>query len=184
MARQSLLTTATALANTGITNAATAPSTATRVNQVALGSASSTYTVAGIGSAASTSAQVGPTRYVTGDAGGNLGYSSFGPADITDLQSSVGTLGGQVNFLGNQVANLQGQSRQANGGIAAAMAMRGALLPPDTTVAVSFNLATYRGEQGFSGALVARVSDHVWVSGGFADSTVKGSTGGRAGVTA
>ena len=63
------------------------------------------------------------------------------------------------------------------------MALGGTLLPPDTTFSVSFNLATYRGQQGFSGAAVARVTDQVWVSGGFAGSTVKGSTGGRVGVT-
>ena len=56
-------------------------------------------------------------------------------------------------------------------------------MPPDSTFAASFNLATYRGEQGFSAAAVARVTDHVWVSGGVAGSTVRGSTGGRAGVT-
>lgn len=73
--------------------------------------------------------------------------------------------------------------RQANGGVAAALALGGTVMPPDNNVAVSFNLATYRGEQGFSGSVVARVTDHVWVSGGFAESTVRGSTGGRAGVT-
>ena len=31
--------------------------------------------------------------------------------------------------------------------------------------------------------VVARVTDNVWASGGFAGSTVKGSTGGRVGVT-
>ncbi|UIJ46258.1 YadA C-terminal domain-containing protein [Sphingomonas cannabina] len=56
-------------------------------------------------------------------------------------------------------------------------------MPPDSRLALSFNLATYRGEQGFSGAAIARVTDHVWVSGGIARSSVKGSTGGRMGMT-
>ena len=73
--------------------------------------------------------------------------------------------------------------RQADGGIAAAMALGGTLMPPDANFALSFNLATYRGQQGFSGSAVARLSERVWVSGGFAGSTVKGSTGGRVGMT-
>jgi hypothetical protein len=63
------------------------------------------------------------------------------------------------------------------------MALAGTTIPGDMNVAVSFNLSTYRGEQGFSGAAVAKVDDHVWLSGGFAGSTVKGSTGGRVGMT-
>lgn len=72
--------------------------------------------------------------------------------------------------------------RHANGGIAAAMAMGGTMIVPDSTVSMSFNLATYRGEQGFSGAVVVCASPRVYVSGGFAGSTLKGSTGGRVGV--
>ena len=53
----------------------------------------------------------------------------------------------------------------------------------DMSFAVSFNLATYRGQQGFSGAAVAKVGQRAWFSGGIAGSTVKGSTGGRVGVT-
>src|SRR3546814_12899704 len=62
------------------------------------------------------------------------------------------------------------------------MAMDGTMIVPDSTVSVSFNLATYRGEQGFSGAAVLRLTPRVYVSGGIAGSTVKGSTGGRVGV--
>ena len=63
------------------------------------------------------------------------------------------------------------------------MALGGTMLLPDTSVSVSFNLATYRGEQGFSGAVVARVKENVWISGGIGGSTVKRSTGGRVGVS-
>ena len=45
------------------------------------------------------------------------------------------------------------------------------MLLPDTSVSVSFNLATYRGEQGFSGSVVARVRENVWISGGIGGST-------------
>src|SRR3546814_17255950 len=78
--------------------------------------------------------------------------------------------------------SLERHARQANGGSATAMAMGGTMIVPDSTVSVSFNLATYRGEQGFSGAAVLRLTPRVYVSGGIAGSTVKGSTGGRVGV--
>jgi hypothetical protein len=122
--------------------------------------------MAGIGSAESNAAQSGALSLVTTDLAGNLGTASL---DIEGLQ----TLGGR----------LDDGLRAANGGIAAAMAMGGTVIPPDSSFALSFNLATYRGEQGFSGSAVARVTDSVWVSGGIAGSTVRGSTGGRVGVT-
>lgn len=92
------------------------------------------------------------------------------------LESRTATLEGRMAIIGRQ-------AQQANGGIAAAMALGGTVMPPDSTIAVSFNLATYRGEQGFSGSGIAKVSDRVYLSGGIAGSTVKGSTGGRVGVT-
>lgn len=99
------------------------------------------------------------------------------------LETRTTLIEGRVGALEQGTVVLARRARQAEGGIAAAMALGGTVMPPNTTFAVSFNLATYRGEQGFAGSAVARVSDHVWVSGGFAGSTVKGSTGGRAGVT-
>jgi trimeric autotransporter adhesin len=48
---------------------------------------------------------------------------------------------------------------------------------------MSFNLSTYRGEQGFSGSLIGKVSEKVYISGGIAGSTVKGSTGARIGFS-
>ncbi len=53
----------------------------------------------------------------------------------------------------------------------------------DAKFAVSFNLATYRGQQGFSGSAVVKASDHVFFNAAVAGSTVKGSSGGRVGVT-
>jgi len=146
---------------------------ATRAGQVAMGSASSTYTMAGINSSASRAAQQGALSLVTSDAAGNLATATI---DLTEL----GTLGTRMTRVEGR---LDAVSRQANGGIAAAMALAGTTIPGDMKVAVSFNLSTYRGEQGFSGAAVAKIDDHVWVSGGFAGSTVKGSTGGRVGMT-
>jgi autotransporter adhesin len=152
----------------------------TREGQVALGSSGSTYTLAGISSEASRAAQEGATRLVTTDLAGNLATVDL---DIGVLSGLGGRVGALENGLAALDAEIDRGMRRAEGGIAAAMALGGTVMPPDTTFAVSFNLATYRGEQGFSAAAVARVTDNVWVSGGFAGSTVKGSTGGRAGVT-
>jgi len=128
-------------------------------------------------------AQVGPTRFVTGDAGGTLAYSSFGPSDIGALQTRTGTLEGQVGTFNSQVGAIQRDIRRTYGGIATAIAMGGAMIPPGDKVAVSFNLANFRGEQGFSVAAVVKLTDHAYATGGFAGSTVKGSSGERVGVT-
>lgn len=143
---------------------------------VVLGSSSSTYSAPGLGSAASQAAQSGPTYFVTSDSAGNLAYSSVGPADVMALTARVGTVEGQV-------AALEFDLRRANGGIAAAMALGGTMIPPGKSVAVSLNVATFAGEQGFSASGVARISDNAWVNAGVAGSTVGGSTGGRAGIT-
>jgi len=153
---------------------------ASRPDQISLGSSASTYTMAGIASDASRAAQEGALRLVTTDLAGNLGTSTLDIATLQGLDERTSMLEGRVGSLD---AALDQGLRRADAGIAAAMALGGTLLPPDSNFALSFNLATYRGEQGFSGAAVARVTDTVWVSAGVAGSTVKGSTGGRAGVT-
>lgn len=91
---------------------------------------------------------------------------------LTSLESLVGGVSSLVDT----------NRREANGGIAAAMAMGGAMIIPDKSVTINFNLATYRGQQGFSGSIAGRVSPNVYVTAGVAGSTVKGSTGGRVGV--
>lgn len=175
---------------------------AIRDNEVALGNSGSTYTFAGL--AQSGEGPPVPPKFTEVDALGRVTSSSVGPQDVVNLKGQLATLAAQTTGISNRVDTLSGQvdvlagrvdgidtrttvlerqARQANGGIAAAMAIGNAFLPEGQSVAVSFNLATYRGEQGFSGAVVARVSDHVWVSGGFAGSTVRGSAGGRAGIT-
>jgi trimeric autotransporter adhesin len=85
----------------------------------------------------------------------------------------------QIDTLQSQLAGLNGGFKQSNGGIAAAMALSGMMVAPDSDVSMSFNLSTYRGEQGFSAGIVGRVAPKVYISGGFAGSSVKGSTGGR-----
>src|SRR5690606_42154413 len=153
---------------------------ASRAGQIAHGNNGSSYTLAGLASDASNQAQQGAVRLVTTDLGGNLGALDLAVTALRGLGGRVGALEGQVVALDAAIVR---QARRADAGIAAAMALGGTVMPPDMTVAISFNLATYRGQQGFSGAIVARVSDHVWVSGGVAASTVRGTTGGRAGIT-
>ena len=58
----------------------------------------------------------------------------------------------------------------------------GPMVVPDSNISISFNAATYRGQQGFSGTVAARVAPKVYVSAGVAGSTAKKSTGGRVGV--
>lgn len=101
---------------------------------------------------------------------------------ISDLQQGQALIDDQLAAQSARIAGLSRGLEQADGGIAASMAMGGTMLVPDSPLSVSFNLSTYRGEQGFSGALVGRVAKRVYVNGGIAGSTVKGSTGGRVGI--
>jgi hypothetical protein len=171
--------------------------TTTRVGQVSVGNAASTVTLSGIVSSASRAAQSGALRLITSDGLGNLATSTLDVGTLagldgrtTSLENRATSLEGRTGMLENRTASLESrtatltrQARQTEGGIAAALALGGTMMPADMKVAMSFNLATYRGEQGFSAAAVAKVTERVYVSGGVAGSTVKGSTGGRVGVT-
>jgi len=106
---------------------------------------------------------------------------------IAALEAVMGTSGSRLTALEAGFGQLDGRNelynRQASGGIAAAMAMGGTIIPADANGAISFNLSTYRGQQGFSAVVVQRLAPKVYANIGIAGSTVKGSTGGRAGVT-
>jgi trimeric autotransporter adhesin len=160
----------------------------TRANQVVLGTASTSITLPGL-LTTSDAAQAGQEFFVTVDNNGTLGKGAQSSAALSQLGSQVQSLQSGQALIDDNVAALQtGQValgrglRQANGGIAAAMAMGGTMIVPDSNISLNFNLATYRGQQGFSGAVAARVTPKVYISGGFAGSTVKGSTGARVGV--
>ena len=56
------------------------------------------------------------------------------------------------------------------------------MVVPESPVTFNFNLATYRGEQGFAGGLVGRVAPNIYINAGVAGSSQKGSTGGRVGI--
>lgn len=114
-----------------------------------------------------------PSYQIAGDSYSNVG-AAFAAVDdqLSMLDTRIGALSDATD-LG---------FKQANGGIAAALALGGTMIVPDSTVSVSFNLATYRGQQGFSGVVAIQAAPKFYISGGVAGSTVKGSTGGRVGV--
>jgi hypothetical protein len=62
------------------------------------------------------------------------------------------------------------------------MAFGGTMVVPDSTFSVSLNASTFQDQQGFSGAIVARAGERVYISAGVAGSTAKNTTGGRVGV--
>lgn len=167
--------TAQTTANTAVANAATAQTTANTA--IVKGDALGESTAAAFGGGATYDAATGAVSAPSYSiAGGN--YSNVG--------SALSAVDSQLNILDNRIDTLQSNVnhgfKQVDGGIAAAMALGGSMIVPDSTVSVNFNLATYRGEQGFSGQLAIRAAPRVYVSGGIAGSTVKGSTGGRVGV--
>lgn len=103
---------------------------------------------------------------------------------VNNVQSQqIGRLQDQVGGLQTDVAGLHRDMRRANAGIAAAVALGGTMVVPDSNVSISFNLATYRGEQAYSGSVVGRISKKVYVQAGFGGSTQRGSTAGRIGFT-
>lgn len=139
----------------------------------ALGASAAAALGGGSAYTSSTGAVSAPNYSIDGQSYNNVG-SAFAAIDsnLSQLDTRIDALAGVSDR----------RFRQANGGIATAMALSGTMIVPDSMVSVNFNLATYRGEQGFSGAVVVRAAPRVYVSGGFAGSTVKGSTGGRVGV--
>ena len=162
----------------------------TAANQVALGGAGSSVKVGDID--ASTAAQQGPVYVMTVDANGTVGRqsSAIGTAGIESitrqLVSTLSVSDQQFTELEDRVDALSFRLEEMNedtrAGIAAAMALGGTMVVPDSSVSINFNAATYRGEQGFSGTIAARVAPKVYVSAGVAGSTAKKSTGGRVGV--
>ncbi|MEM6267440.1 MAG: YadA-like family protein, partial [Pseudomonadota bacterium] len=147
---------------------------------------------------ASTAAQVGPVDAVTVDANGVLGRQSVASAaSVDNVRVSMNALAqvteGQFNQLEGTVLALDGRvsgvefaledlDQRTSGGIAAAMALGGQMVVPDSSVSFSLNASTYQGEQGFAGSVAARVAERVYISAGIAGSSAPDSTGGRVGV--
>lgn len=157
----------------GLANSARATADTAIVRVDALGASTATALGGGAAFNGATGSLSAPSYTVDGQSYDNVG-------------SALAAVDDQLSRLDTRIDALAGTSdrrfRHANGGIATAMALAGTMIVPDSNISVNFNLATYRGEQGFSGAVVVRALPRVYVSGGFAGSTVKGSTGGRVGV--
>jgi Head domain of trimeric autotransporter adhesin len=145
----------------------------TRANQVKLGGAASSVTVGDI--AASTAAQAGPTDVATVDASGTIGRDTTIRPAIVSLQATQTSQGsaiaalqlvnnsarlsaieaGQVNLFNLSEVN----RKQANRGIAAVAAMTTAHFPSEPgKTSYAANVATYRGEVGYSISLAHRFS--------------------------
>jgi hypothetical protein len=101
----------------------------------------------------------------------------------TTQSNQISTLQDQVGGLQSSVVGLRRNIKEANAGIAASVALGGTMIVPDSAVSMSFNLATYRGQQGFAGSVVGRLSQRIYVNAGVAGSTVRGSTTGRVGIS-
>jgi autotransporter adhesin len=144
----------------------------TRDNQIAIGSGAHTYTMAGIASTQSRAAQSGAVQVVTSDSGGNLATAS-----ATDLFPQIGG-------FDNRIGNIEkGMSVHADG-IAMALALGGAMAPPDgKTFAISGNVGLFEGAQAMGFSAVGRLDESWFVNAsvgmGFSTNTV----GGRLGAT-
>lgn len=167
-----------------------ANATTTGENQVVLGGAGSSVKLGDV--EASTAAQVGPVWVVTTDENGTLGRQAAASTQSVgrvsmDLLQAVQITDARFDALDGRVAVLEGSiaevARESSGGIAAAMALAGTTIVPDSNLSVSFNLSTYQGKQGFSATVAGRIVERVYVTGGVAGSTVRGTTGGRVGLT-
>jgi hypothetical protein len=178
----SLAGTAQTTADTALANAAAAQASADAAQATAdtglartasLGSTTAAALGGGAAYDAATGALSAPSYSIAG-----ASYDSVGEAfAAVDEQLSL------VDTRIDALSEATGRGfRQANGGIAAALALGGTMIVPDSTVSMSFNLATYRGQQGFAGVVAVRAAPKVFLSGGVTGSTVKGSTGGRVGV--
>jgi trimeric autotransporter adhesin len=153
-----------------------AGATATRANQMAVGTATNTYTTAGITSNASRAAQEGPLQVVTTDAKGNL--ASDGGALQRQIDSLIGGLQGQINAFADsalaegggayqhyqqqidahqqrldahqqQIDALGRRDRELADGIAIALAIPAPLFHNGQTVALSFGQGNFDGANAF-----------------------------------
>ncbi|WP_108791350.1 YadA-like family protein [Erythrobacter sp. Alg231-14] len=174
---------------------------ADETNLIALGSSIGRVRVASIPSELSRAAQQGALSLVTTDAFGNLASLSIDPNGLVGLQDRLGGIEGRLDGAEGRLDGLDSRldgvdgrlgalelssarnRRYASGGIAAAIALSGTTIIPDKDVSMSFNLANFDGEQGFSTSIVTRITDEVYISGGVTGSTVRGTTAGRVGLS-
>jgi len=147
----------------------------TAPNQMAFGTASSTYVAPGITSGASKAAQSGPLQIVTSDAGGNLATNTaagLGLASLTD-----------INSINARISDLDGRATKALNGVSMAFAIAGTpWLLPTERFAVAMDWGTFQGTNAVALNAAFRLSTNVQANGGLAYGANGGGVGGRAGV--
>lgn len=141
----------------------------TRDNQIALGTATNTYTAAGITSGASRAAQTGPTQVVTSDANGNLATTT--PDAFVNSSSTFQSLRNDVS--------------ENEEGVAMAIALGGgaSILPDGKNFAVSSNWGTFNGSNAMGFSSCARVLDNLYGNTAIGVGTGQGTVGARAGFS-
>jgi autotransporter adhesin len=168
----------------------------TRVNQVTLGGDGSSVRVGDID--ASTDAQVGPVDVVTVDANGTLGRQQAASAQsVSNVRVALNAVAqvsdAQFNALSVRTSTLEGRvdtlfdlsdtvDRDAKRGIASIAAQANPHFPSAAgKTSYASNVATYRGEVGFSAGLTHRFEADFAITAGV---TYAGgnSTSVRAGI--
>ncbi|MEP2735996.1 MAG: YadA C-terminal domain-containing protein, partial [Erythrobacter sp.] len=168
----------------------------TATNQVALGGAGSSVQVGDID--ASTDAQVGPVDVVTVDANGTLGRQQAASAQsVSNVRVALNAVAqvsdAQFNALSVRTSTLEGRvdtlfdlsdtvDRDAKRGIASIAAQANPHFPSAAgKTSYASNVATYRGEVGFSAGLTHRFEGDFAITAGV---TYAGgnSTSVRAGI--
>jgi autotransporter adhesin len=129
---------------------------------------------AGVVSATSTDAVNGSQLYAVGtQVNRNTANISSLSTDVFDLQ----------NMVNQNSADIDDLSQQALSGVALAMSMGGAVLPPGKDSAVSVGVGTYKGEQAFSASALFLVNPNLILSGGVGITSSDSNVGARVGLT-
>ena len=131
--------------------------------------------------AASTAAQTGALAFVTVDANGTLGRDTATPANIANLQAGLATQGTQIGALFDLADVNRREIREANEGVAMALAMETPMLPPGTTFAVAGGVGYYNHRTAATASFAARVGTNSAFSAGVGVGMNSGEFGARAG---
>jgi hypothetical protein len=185
------------LAATNYAIAIGSDTTAELHNSVAIGSKSSAkqvntgaYTVNG-GSIAATGAP--GSVFSVGNAGFERQVQNVA-AGVVSATSTDAVNGSQLYAVGTQVnrntadisslsAVVDDVSQQSLSGVALALSMGGAVLPPGKDSAISVGLGTYEGESAFSASALYLLNPNLVLSGGIGGTSNDSNVGARVGLT-
>jgi hypothetical protein len=132
--------------------------------------------------AASTAAQdTASTNLATMDANGVLGRSNIGLASIGALQNSFATAAGQIGQLFDLSKQNQKDIRQADEGVAMAMAMETPAIPSGARYAISGGVGYFKNKMALATAISAAVGEMSQVSAGVSYGFDSQKLGARAG---